>query len=495
MHGLGRRFWLRLSWIELGIAIGWMAGCGRTVSTSAHADAENEGASAAGGAAVVEGGGADSSGGTALAEASMKGEVDVSPDARSLDASVPGSDAVVRRSDGAQGPFCDLPGSVQFTASGIVTVTGADGSIDPTAQKLMFLQLPAGFCAHWFGHVGNARQLRFAPGGELFVASPTKGTTGGGSGGQAAIVVLPDDDLDGVADSVLTFADNLPATQGLLFANDHFYYQNGTQIWRAPYAMGERVISPNRELVANITIFSSDLHWPKTLDQADDGTIYVGNGANDGDACLPGRPFEGGILKLDGSPGGTPVAKGFRNPIAVRCQRGHNLCFAAELAKDYSNDIGGREKLVPIRNGDDWGFPCCLAKDLPLVAGEDCSGVTPEDVGFYIGDTPFSFDFERGRWPAPYNGSVFVPLHGAAGSWKGARIVAVAIDPASGLPQKASDVTMTNEGALTDFATGWEDGTYSHGRPAAIAFAEDGRMFVGNDNDGSIFWVAPLDLE
>ena len=41
----------------------------------------------------------------------------------------------------------------------------------------------------------------------------------------------------------------------------------------------------------------------------------------------------------------------------------------------------------------------------------------------------------------------------------------------------------------------WDDGTYRHGRPSAITFAPDGRMFVGNDNDGSIMWIAPLELE
>jgi hypothetical protein len=36
-------------------------------------------------------------------------------------------------------------------------------------------------------------------------------------------------------------------------------------------------------------------------------------------------------------------------------------------------------------------------------------------------------------------------------------------------------------GALSGFATGWDDGTLSHGRPAAVAFAADGRLFLGNE--------------
>src|SRR5262249_30223140 len=150
-----------------------------------------------------------------------------------------------------------------------------------------------------------------------------------------------------------------------------------------------------------------------------DGTIYVGNGGDQGDLCTAGHPFHGGVLILDGSEQGLQVAKGFRNPIAIRCPPHGKLCLAAELAQDYTDTQGGREKLVPIRKGDDWGFPCCLTKDGPApgLTGTNCSTVAPEDVSFVIGDTPFGFDFEPGKWGAPYTGSVFVATHGAAGSW------------------------------------------------------------------------------
>jgi hypothetical protein len=46
---------------------------------------------------------------------------------------------------------------------------------------------------------------------------------------------------------------------------------------------------------------------------------------------------------------------------------------------------------------------------------------------------------------------------------------------------------------MTDFATGWDDGSLTHGRPAALAFSPDGRLFVANDNSGVIFWIAAMD--
>jgi hypothetical protein len=398
---------------------------------------------------------------------------------------------------------CQLPGSIQYTSYGTTTVPGGDGSL----VDLGFLRLPAGFCAHYFGTVGNARQIRFAPGGELFVASPTAPTTGGNTAqGEGAIVVLPDDNLDGVADAPVTFTSFAPGatTQGILFAPGFFYFQDGTPpgtaIMRVPYATGQRVISGAPEQVADIDVYLSALHWPKTMDIADDGTIYVANGGDQGEACVPSHPFHGGILKIDPAPGGpnpngVEVAKGLRNPINVRCARGTNRCFALDLAQNYSHV--GRGKMVPIRQGDDWGFPCCATANVPYEnspPGTDCSGVAQEQNPFCLNDVPFGVDFEPGVWPSMWANRAYVVMHGAAGSWVGGRVVSIPMDPATGLPLPSTDIDCMTEVGMADFATGWDDGTLLHGRPAAVAFSSDGRLFVANDNNGVIFWIAPLEL-
>ena len=388
---------------------------------------------------------------------------------------------------------CGLPGSIQYTSGGVVVVPGGK-----TVPDMSFLHVPTGFCVHYYGTVDNARQLRLAPGGELFVTSPTTSTTGGGLGGLSAIAVLPDDDHDGVGDAVFTYLGPLPSTQGLLFTGGFLYYQDTTRIMRVPYAIGDRTASAASQEVADITIYTSALHWPKTFDIADDGTIYVGNGGDQSESCDPLRPFHGGILALDGTAGGKPVAKGLRNPIAVRCARGHDRCFAVELGKDSSQAPDfGREKIVPIRQGDDWGFPCCATENTPfagITPTPNCATVASEADSFYIGNTPFGIDFEPGVWPPPWGGSAFVTLHGSFGMWTGARLVAIAMDPTTGLPLPGSDLDGGDTGSLSDFATGWDDGRRDHGRPAALTFTNDGRLFLGNDNDGTIVWIAPLAL-
>ena len=400
------------------------------------------------------------------------------------------------------GPLCDVPGSFVTDANGHQSVVGSTSTPD-----LSWLKVPPGFCVHYFGNVGDARQIRFAPGGELFVSSPSQGTTGGnGSAGQRAIVVLSDDDNDGFADaSPSTFLGNLPETQGIMFANGFFYYQDGTKIMRMPYETGDRVGDASKsEVVADITIYSSSGHWPKTLDIADDGSIYVGNGGDQGEQCIQPMPFHGGILKLDGTSGGNPIINGLRNPIDVKCQRGHNNCFSVELALDYSGPMGGREKLFKIHAGDNWGYPCCATQNLPYAgvpaftpqmmptgAPPDCSKIAPESNAFIIGETPFGFDFEPGSWPAPWTSRVFVAMHGVFGTWQGARVVGIETDPSTGLVLPSSDLDGGTSTTLSDFATGWDDGRMDHGRPADITIAPDGRLFLANDVSGDIVWIAP----
>lgn len=399
-------------------------------------------------------------------------------------------------------PFCDLPGSLQFTEGGQVLVPG--GAAD--APDLSWLTLPTGFCAHFYGRVGNARQLRVAPGGELFVASPITITTGGRSeDGLSAVVVLPDDDRDGAADQTITFMDGMKSTQGMLFANGFFYFQQDrTKIARVPYAAGDRAPSGSSELVVEIgraTNRNEDtLHWPKMLDIADDGTIYVTNGGSQFDPCEPGHPFRGGILKIDGTPGAAYVAKGFRNPIAVRCAPGFNRCFAIELARDYTANVGGREKLVPVREGDDWGHSCCATANQrypDITPAPDCSSVSQEGGAFVIGHTPFDLDFAPTTWPPPWNNRAYVPMHGAYGTWEGARVVSIGMDPVTGDVLMGSELPAQDPGSLLEFAGGWDDGpAYEgpHGRPANVTFAPDGRLFLGNDNTGDIIWIAPLGM-
>jgi glucose/arabinose dehydrogenase len=160
-----------------------------------------------------------------------------------------------------------------------------------------------------------------------------------------------------------------------------------------------------------------------------------------------------------------------------------------------------------VRAGDDIGFPCCATHALPFPDSPktiDCSQVAEEIVPIFQTDIPFGFDFAPSTWPAPWSDRVYVALHGAFGTWIGARIVSLGVDAAGQmLPggTRQPDGGAGDTGSARDFATGWDDGQLDRGRPADITFANDGRMFVAQDNgpnatqgDGIIVWVSPIDL-
>ena len=413
------------------------------------------------------------------------------------------------------GGWCELPGTwARGDAGNYYEVAKLDGG----RSGLNWLTLPPGFCVHPFANVGNVRQIRFAPGGELFAASPTQGTTSGGPMGRAAIVLMPDDDGDGLADTVITWRSGLPATQGLMFHDGGLWFQDRTKIMAEPYAPGQRAPTGTPQQKVDVQVHVDFGHWPKTLDVSDDGTVFVTNGGFQGETCDPARPFRGGILSIDGSAGGKLIARGLRNPIYLRCHHdGNNRCFANELAKDYSAAQGGREKLIPVREGDDWGYPCCAAANLPYTdeclacsaateapnmsttycqglsrCSPKCDMTVAENASFIIGDTPFGLDFMDTQFPAPWGNRVYVAVHGAFGTWTGARVVGISFDPATGLPLPGSNLPGADAGAMADFLEGWDDGVHAHGRPADVTVSPDGRLFVANDTNGEIFWVAPL---
>jgi hypothetical protein len=119
-----------------------------------------------------------------------------------------------------------------------------------------------------------------------------------------------------------------------------------------------------------------------------------------------------------------------------------------------------------------------------------------EHASFFIGHTPFDLDFEVNNWPAPWNNRVYIALHGVFGTWDGARVVAIAMDPETGQPLPGSDLGGMSSGAMMDFATGWDtaDNSRRYGRPTNVAFAADGRLFLSNDQNGDIVWIAPMDM-
>jgi glucose/arabinose dehydrogenase len=391
--------------------------------------------------------------------------------------------------------FCDLPGPA-------------------TA-----LQVPPGFCIRQFADsstVKEPRVIRIAPNGDVFVASPKQSTPGGAFGGMGAIVVLPDDDHDGRVDGAPTvFAggttmsgacnskptdpEDLFCVHGLGIFDGYVYFTRFGDLRRYPYAAGQRKAQGPSELVATLGMEQPlDWRFTHTVDRMPNGDVLVTRGRFDAADCSTNSMGEGAVFSVPVS-GCLPapinqIAQGFRNPMYARCHPTNGNCFANELSGDGWDFLKGREKLVTLVPGTNWGYPCCVDTNMPTNGGtaDLCATVGTSTIAIKLHDTPFGLDFDRGNFPPPYKNGLFIANHGQVGApWPGTQVVWYATD-ASGNPIPSPNP----DDAPTPFVTGFGFGKGTvNGRATDVTFSPDGRMFILDDTSSEVWWVAPEDLE
>jgi glucose/arabinose dehydrogenase len=352
-------------------------------------------------------------------------------------------------------------------------------------QNVLNVTPPEGFCMKYYAQIGEARSLSVAPNNDVFVGAPGRATSGGATGGPSAIMVLSDDNRDGIAESTV-FAGPLEDVHAVTVSGGYVYFTTQDTVWRTPYVDGQRVETPGKRENLNLPVsFSKGGRWTHGLSRSAGGQLI----ATRGEYGLCGMQ-QGGDISVVGEGGAlTKIADGFRNPMYVRCHATDEVCAATELGEDLTP--GAREKLIMLRPDTSYGYPCCgtTGEPAPNNSGvTDCKDVTAEDRSFPLQDTPFGLDWERGIWPEPFKGAMFVALHGSAYSsppWQGARVVYAAVNPQTHAPVEE----------WKTFLDQWGPGGTPLERATDVAFAPDGRLFVADDTGGRVFWMAPKGLK
>jgi glucose/arabinose dehydrogenase len=361
------------------------------------------------------------------------------------------------------------------------TEPAAPGTFCAMGSDIAGTKVPPGFCLRHFADVPEARTLTFAPNGDLFVGSPSVPTPGGAGGGHGTIVVLSDDDHDGVAEAH-NFAEKINDVHGLAIGPGYLYFTTAADVWRTPYAAGQRSETGPRESMGMPQKFGNGGRWAHGLALSAGGQLYASRGEYSACTNSPGGEIDSVTM------GSTQVvANGFRNPMYMRCHHKDEVCAAAELGEDQMT--GAREKFIGLHPNTNYGYPCCYSTDMPVAVAPAgvCGPVTREDAAFPLSDTPFGLDWEHDLWSEPYHGAVFVALHGSfysSPSWAGARVVFARTNPDTHMP--AED--------WRDFVTGFGPEGSPLERPSDVAFAPDGRLFFSDDHGGGVYWVAPTTL-
>jgi len=243
--------------------------------------------------------------------------------------------------------------------------------------------------------------IAFDSRGRLFV------TTGG-----AKVLMLLDNDEDGRADQVKTFATGLPQPFGIDFRSNGDLYVTSNivggvgRVIRLRDTNGDDVADESTTIIDNLP--SQGDHQTTKLKFGSDGLLYVGQGSftDDGEGPVPEGPLNATILRVnvdEANPQPEVFATGLRNPFGLGFDPVSKQLFATEIG---SGDISSPQPDDPfdgiswIVQGGKYGFPGC--EGVPDASNPACAGVrglvqtlpkhiTPTGIGFYTGPQAGSF--------------------------------------------------------------------------------------------------------
>lgn len=309
--------------------------------------------------------------------------------------------------------------------------------------------------------------------GLLFVSIPNKGI----------IAVLPDRNGDNKADEVQVFISNLNYPHGIDYYDGWYYIAEESRVIRVRDD-DEDLVADNGSIEVLIDNLPTGGHYTRTV-KVHDGELYLSMGSSC-NVCDESNKMRAAISKsdLDGS-NLTVFASGLRNSVGLAFHPVTGELYATENGRDWLGDNTPPDEINLIVEGGNYGWPDCYGKNIfdtdfnnSEYIGNPCndSGRIPSLVNLQAHSAPLGLTFYDGdMFPEKYQGDLFVCFHG---SWNrqeptGYKIVNIDMDTLQ----------------VNDFATGWLKAATISGRPVDVIVADDGSLFVSDDNAGKIYRI------
>ncbi len=344
-------------------------------------------------------------------------------------------------------------------------------TLGPPATRVVELReplsLPEGFGVSIYAErLGRVALLATAPTGEVFATVPDKNQ----------ILVMPDQDRDGVADQVLTYVSGYPLNQpsGLTFWAEWLYVANTDSVWRFAYAPGD--VAPWRPPQHIVDLPGGGDHWARGLAFGLDDRLYVAVGSSC-NVCLEPDVRRAAILR-HGPEGQAPAifALGLRDPVGLAVDPRTGWIWAGDCGRDGLGPDFPPDEINHVTAGDHYGWPFCLGRNIPeRELGNDprlCEHTrwptielpahsVPRGLAFYAAD----------QFPDHYRGNLFVALAGDRRYRTGAGFRIIRVPFSAGMPS----------GQSLDFATGWLwPDLEPWGQPYGLTVAADGSLLTGD---------------
>lgn len=371
------------------------------------------------------------------------------------------------------------------------------------AADLSSIRLPDDFKIEVFADFNTKGGAQLS--GPRMMALDAKGDLYVSALGSNSVVMLPDRNHDGVADEVVSVAQNLNAPQGLAFVGESLLIANQDGVVK---------ITPERERWSKPQAFITKLptggHTLKNIRLAPDGSLYlnVGSSCN---VCIENEPIRATMLRytVEGKPAGALTtlgrhqqsaiyARGLRNSQGYAWHPVTGAMYATNNGADNrSGTQGGAvndelppEHLNKIEAGKHYGWPHCWGGNKEIgTQFEDpnfkgaagfCDTTQAPALSFRAHTTPIGISFlDKTNWPSAYKADAIVALHGSWNRKQPAGYQLVRVKFKDNEPQ-----------AVEDFASGWLSNQQAWGRPVDVIVGADGALYVSDDKANIIYRIS-----
>ena len=386
----------------------------------------------------------------------------------------------------------------------IATAIGWPQGARPTA--------PAGFrVTAMAAGLNHPRWIYVLPNGDVLVAetnAPPKPEDGKGIKGvvmkqvmkQAGagvasanrIILLRDQNGDGIADMRSVFLQGLNSPFGMALVGNELFIANSDAVVKVPYLPGQTTITAAPVKVTDLPAGPINHHWTKNLVASPDGRkLYatVGSNSNVGENGIAAEEGRAAIWEIDSASGEKRIyATGLRNPNGMAWEPGTNALWTVVNERDELGNDLVPDYLTSVKDGAFYGWPWSYwgqwvdVRVSPQRPEMVAKAILP-DYGLGSHVAPLGLAFSDARtMPQNYASGAFIGEHG---SWNrkprsGYKVVYVPFE--GGRPVSEP----------IDFLTGFvsPEGK-AYGRPVGVAMDGKGGLLVADDVGNVIWRVAP----
>lgn len=342
------------------------------------------------------------------------------------------------------------------------------------------LSLPENFTINVYRTgLGEARMLG-VHGPHVYVTQPAQGN----------VILLRDENDDGVAEAQTTVASDLPLVHGIAFHDDDVFLANVKSVYRGTVA-ADGSFESLTEIISDLP--DGGQHPRRTLGVGPDELLYISVGSSC-DACPETNPEHATLLRStlagQNAAARTLIAEGLRNTIGFGWHPTTEELWGMDQGSDWRGNDLPPEELNSISAGKNYGWPYCYGNRIIDTVIQDppsgtkqafCAQSAPPALLNQAHQSPIGMAFYTGStFPDRYQDGAFVAFHG---SWNR--------KPATGYRVAFIPFSDGEPTAIEDFVSGFlnEEGTATFGRPAGVAVAPDGALLFTDDTNGIVYRV------